>query len=41
MTGYELVGNLNTLDIIDFLTKMNAKHYLDLNALKAVVKINY
>lgn len=41
MTGYELVGNLNTLDIIDFLTKMNAKHYLDLNALKAVIKINY
>jgi hydroxymethylglutaryl-CoA lyase len=41
MTGYELVGNLNTLDIIDFLTKKNAKHCLDLNALKAVVKMNY
>lgn len=38
MTGYELVGNLNTLDLIDFLIKKNAKHGLSLNELDAVVK---
>jgi hydroxymethylglutaryl-CoA lyase len=40
MTGYELVSNLNTLTLVDFLNKNELSHSLDINALNEAIRKN-
>ncbi len=41
MTGYELVGNLNTLNLLDFLEEKNAVHHIDREALSRAIQTGY
>lgn len=41
MTGYEMVGNLDTLHLLEFLKSKNAKHRVNIDLLGAAMKIGY
>lgn len=41
MTGYEMVGNLDTLHLLEFLESKNAKHRVNMNLLGAAMKVGY
>lgn len=41
MTGYEMVGNLDTLHLLEFLESKNAKHRVDMDLLGAAMKVGY
>ena len=41
MTGYEMVGNLDTLHLLEFLESKNAKHRVNMSLLGAAMKIGY
>ena len=41
MTGYEMVGNLATLHLLEFLKSKNAKHRVNIDLLGAAMKIGY
>lgn len=41
MTGYELVGNLDTMNLIDFLEEKNANHHLSKEHIIKVIETGY
>lgn len=41
MTGYEMVGNLDTLHLLKFLESKNTKHRVNMNLLGAAIKVGY
>jgi hydroxymethylglutaryl-CoA lyase len=41
MTGYELVGNLNTMNLIDFLEEKNANHHLSKEHIIKAIETGY